>query len=1076
MLMIVDGAFLIQGYITVNHAASEAARFAAVYQPPQGECLNRDVMGGPILEPWPYCPSDYAENPNEGDDNYYRRRVELIKRVALEATNGLRTDTVCKALDCIKDHYAESGMVGVRVWGFQEFDSNEEEDMPGVPGLPVRVQVTHNVPLVVFGSFLPNAMVRVNSAAEMINEGIQVGFGNQPPPTFGAAPAPIPPGTAVATRTPAPTGVVPTAGPSPTPTPRPVYHLDLTPKQALNRLPDEREHMLVAHVTDDLGANVAGARVSFYSDEASFELSGVNGNLTIETTDANGEARAVLYTNEPVTATIQAWIDYNGNGVVDTGEPSDSAMKVWEALGSYLVVSRHNVEPLEYLSVAMRDHPASGNPHSLWWCPQTVTATQVIQQLAYPLDVDGAGNLTDIPIQVPVGVAGRYRIESHRGDGGGDGCADAGTLVAYSSPIEIAETPPDLVIDDVILPPEEKLAPGVPITLEIHLRNTAPVAVTTGPFDVDVYLDQDTPPQVQQLGIVKQWQGNLGPLETAVITTYVTVYEAEDHKLWVQVDTTDYVPEGDTGGEDNNVFGPLHLPLSDCIPLPGYSDDFDGGMHAAWQSLSFDNANGSHNVTGDQLEITSRGGSLWGGGNSYHFIYQEYTGDFDARLRIIQEPTTNQWAKVGLHVLQDPSDDRTPFVMNMATHYRNPMGEQAAYRDGYGSTPNRTSNSNNATIAQPSWLRIVRDGNSYAFYRSDVDDPTTEDDWVLQGTHTAPNAYNYVGIAHASYSSSYGTGIVDDFEMCRPTKFSDVPPPDESIYPPGLEQCAELISVPGFEGNPATVFSYWNAGATNGIDGAYQRQSAEFYRGSFSLRLHASNTIIPCSVNQPQPYLYQEVEFPTDVFSQSTLTVSGFYRITDSSFTCSLDDAPDADDRLSVGLRALDGTEITPPQEVLNGGAATGQWHPISINLHDHLANPADYAGETLRLQWDALNDRDIEGTFFYIDELSAQLCTAWAIPPDQPDTATVGGKITTRGENNVPTALPGTDVWAYAQGGAVLHTRSIQEGKYNFYNITPGTYVIYAEAWVGGELRTVMTTVTLGADERNYGINLLLQ
>ena len=79
MLGIIDFAFLVQGYLTVNHAAREAARFAIVYQPPQGECLNRDAGGGPVLEPWPNCPSDYSENPNESDANYYNRRVEIIK-------------------------------------------------------------------------------------------------------------------------------------------------------------------------------------------------------------------------------------------------------------------------------------------------------------------------------------------------------------------------------------------------------------------------------------------------------------------------------------------------------------------------------------------------------------------------------------------------------------------------------------------------------------------------------------------------------------------------------------------------------------------------------------------------------------------------------------------------------------------------------------------------------------------------------------------------------------------------------------------------------------------------------------
>jgi len=104
------------------------------------------------------------------------------------------------------------------------------------------------------------------------------------------------------------------------------------------------------------------------------------------------------------------------------------------------------------------------------------------------------------------------------------------------------------------------------------------------------------------------------------------------------------------------------------------------------------------------------------------------------------------------------------------------------------------------------------------------------------------------------------------------------------------------------------------------------------------------------------------------------------------------------------------------------------------------------------------------------------QVCTEWPIPPDQPDTASIGGLVRTRGQNNLPVILPGADVWAYSQGGEVLQTRSIHDGTYHFYNIPPGDYIIYAEAWMSGQLRTATTQVTVVANERNYDINLLVQ
>jgi len=73
------------------------------------------------------------------------------------------------------------------------------------------------------------------------------------------------------------------------------------------------------------------------------------------------------------------------------------------------------------------------------------------------------------------------------------------------------------------------------------------------------------------------------------------------------------------------------------------------------------------------------------------------------------------------------------------------------------------------------------------------------------------------------------------------------------------------------------------------------------------------------------------------------------------------------------------------------------------------------------------------------------------------------------------PQRLQGVDVWAYKPGGEVLYTVTIQQGRYHFYNVEPGTYTIYAEIWIGGGLHFAMTTVTVGADERRDNVDLFL-
>ena len=103
------------------------------------------------------------------------------------------------------------------------------------------------------------------------------------------------------------------------------------------------------------------------------------------------------------------------------------------------------------------------------------------------------------------------------------------------------------------------------------------------------------------------------------------------------MDTTNYVDEGSVGGENNNLFGPLAIPIPDCIPIAGYDDDFDAGLGGQWQTHNFDGAGGSNWNNGGALEVASCG-TGYGRSHvmSYYFIYQQYSGDFDARLRIIR--------------------------------------------------------------------------------------------------------------------------------------------------------------------------------------------------------------------------------------------------------------------------------------------------------------------------------------------------------------------------------------------------------------------------------------------------------
>ncbi len=1042
---IIDGAFIVQGLLTVNHAAREAARFAVTYQPVQGECLEH-IEGGMVDNSYPWCPT----NVNESDADYYERRVDIIKQFAVDNARGLRISEYCLDDTCLAQD--KSGVYGVRVWGFQAYEGQLEQDRPGLPGLPVRVQVVHKVPLVIFSTLLPDPYVQVDGAVEMVNEGVQAGLGNQPPPVGGTIPpisGPEDPPETVETPDPGETPEVTVTG-----TPE-AGRLTLNFETATNMLPGEREHLVEAHVTQ-AGVNLVGQPVRFTINNGSFDPSG---NETMQSdvvnTDGDGKARVYIYANEPMVATVEAWADINLNGVKETLEV-DTATKTWKTTGPYLIVSNHYPEAGDVIGAQMQEHNPGLNPYELWWCPSSVdavTTAQIEEKLAAGLSVDAGGFYEATGLDVPAGAFGIYHLESHTGSGA---CGESGTLVAQSADIEIKEVPPDLTITKVeILSPEEsQRAPGLMMTLTVEVQNLQPVPVTTGPFDVDVYPHLDQAPYPMQLSAEKQWVETMEPGETMVMSFTVEIVEIGLNRLWVQVDTTDYVMESD---EENNLFGPLEFET--CAG----SDDFDNGLKSVWTVSEIGDADGQHwiNDLGELVINNASSSGLWSGSHNFYYIYQAIPdGDvFDARLRLIQKPDENTWSKIGLHVRED-SSSRAEYVMNMITNNQSPAGVQIAH--------NATRPVDDRATSLPYWARIVREGNTYKFYGADVADPQ-EGDWIPSGTATENTPLPLIGVAHANYDNYPASiGIVDDFVICPVVVEGGGAA--ETAKPPGLVECEELIQIPGFEGNRDTVFEYWRA------RDALQTSQAQ-YRGNFSMRLAASLGSYPCTQNSLDPYLYQDIQIPTTVYSISTLIVTGHYLVDGSDLECSNPGHPDPIDKLTLELQSTDDTVLVPAKDIATGATVSQTWTTIPVTLSESIELD-DYAGQKLRLYWDAYHNDNFDGTFFYIDDVSAQLCTMWPVPDEVEGTVSLGGTLTTKAaSSSIRVPLPGADVWAYTQAGETYHTVSIHDGSYHFYNLTqPGTYVVYAEAMVDGQLRTAVADVDLDPNERNYSVNLLLQ
>jgi hypothetical protein len=297
---------------------------------------------------------------------------------------------------------------------------------------------------------------------------------------------------------------------------------------------------------------------------------------------------------------------------------------------------------------------------------------------------------------------------------------------------------------------------------------------------------------------------------------------------------------------------------------------------------------------------------------------------------------------------------------------------------------------------------------------------------------------------------------------------SDDPPPwgEGDIKPPGLLECEQLLQAGGFEGNPQTVFSYWSAGEPL----AYKHQSRYFYEGSMSMRLHASMGSYPDCASY-NPYLWQTVQIPTEVYSITTMVVRGRRLVAGSQAPCSNADSAEADDKLWVRMQDDGGGDLEDAVMIGDGGADVRVWESFEVPVTEAV-DLANHPGEQVRVYFNATHDEDYNDTWFYLDGLECEVCTGWPPPEPIPGMALIGGEARVL-VNGVPRSLQGIDVWAYSVGGEVFHTVTIHNGTYHFYNIPPGTYTIYSETWVGGSARFATTTVTVGAGD--YDVNLFL-
>jgi len=400
------------------------------------------------------------------------------------------------------------------------------------------------------------------------------------------------------------------------------------------------------------------------------------------------------------------------------------------------------------------------------------------------------------------------------------------------------------------------------------------------------------------------------------------------------------------------------------------------------------------------------------------------------------------------------------------------------------------------------WLRVTRDDGSttYRFWYQ-VGGSTFPSTWTTYGQATAkgmesvvkPGVFNVSNDKDAFQEATF-VGFKIAFRDCAAgnnvVAAGQLGPDGKPVNPPpGLQLCPNPIEDSGFE-RPGT----WFVGSESA------RQPGSGHLGS-NYKMAAP------TYNQNNPYFYQEFIMPEWIMSTTSKIKLNFYKNIDNRAAFYPPNTPDSviNDKnnifhaaivttppspISVNGEPNDADLITAKVAIADGAwSATTysptDWRPGSVEL-PLLVNPEDYIGQKLYLVvYNSSNGPNCalfdscHKTGFFFDDMELSVCTTNPAPVAY--TSRLQGRVTlyvpSDDGSTTEERIMGVKVWAYAQGGKLHQTTTIQGGEYNFYNLPAGQYYIYAEYPVNKVDEVIMLaedkTVSLTGAILNFDLSL---